>query len=49
MLRLVRNGPKPYEGDAFETDAEPPADHKPARPLSAIDDDMRLTTTEVRI
>nr|WP_315594550.1 cytochrome ubiquinol oxidase subunit I [uncultured Cupriavidus sp.] len=48
MLRLVRKGPRPGEGDAFETDTEPPADHKPARPLSAIDDDVRLTSTQAR-
>jgi cytochrome d ubiquinol oxidase subunit I len=48
MLRLVRKGPKPYEGDVFESDAESPADHKPARPLSAIGDDVRLATTDAR-
>jgi len=48
MLRLVRKGPKLHEGDAFEADAEPIVDHKPARPLSVIDDDVRLATTEPR-
>jgi len=41
MLRLVRKGPQPGEGDDFEVEKEPPADHKPARPLSAIDDAVR--------
>lgn len=48
MLRLVRKGPKPSEGDVFESDAKPPTDHKPARPLSAIDDDTRLNPAEAR-
>ncbi|MGO4304503.1 cytochrome ubiquinol oxidase subunit I [Cupriavidus sp. RAF12] len=44
MLRLVRKGPQEHEGDPPEGVTEPPPDHKPARPLSAIDDDVRPAT-----
>jgi cytochrome d ubiquinol oxidase subunit I len=48
MLRLVRKGPQPQEGDVFEAEDEPVAGHKPARPLSAIDDGVQPIATSIR-
>lgn len=42
LLRLVRKGPQPYDDKRNHTTGGPGHSHTPARPLSAVDDDVAV-------